>query len=95
MRPILHGDVSMAARALMQLPDPVRPLRIARLLREAEAADLHRKSTGRAHPVWGNGSLVAAAARFPRAQEPDFDDPEYCRCWMTVFDALLAHRGRS
>jgi len=94
MRPVLHGDVSMAARVLLSVPDPVRPIRMARLLREAEAADSHRRRTGRAHPVWGNGSLMAAAARLPRGPEPDFDDADYCRCWTVVFDALIAHRSR-
>ena len=94
MRPVDHGDVSAAARALLMIPDPARPMRIARLLREAEIADDHRRRTGWNHPVWGNGSLMSAALRMARREEPSFEDADYVRCWMLVFDALMTHRSR-
>lgn len=82
----------MAARCLLALPDTMRRLKARRLLREAQTADLHRLSTGRPHRHWGNGSLMAAAARYPRVAEPDFGDADYCRCWMLVFEELLRFR---
>ncbi|OOY12605.1 hypothetical protein BMG00_01780 [Thioclava marina] len=32
-----------------------------RLFDEAHAADLYRKRLGRLHPIWGDGTLMAAA----------------------------------
>lgn len=93
MRPLLHGDVAMAARVLLALPERMRPPRIRRLLRRADAADRYRQRTGLAHPAWGSGSLMAAAERMPRAPEPDFDDVDYCRCWILVLSEAMAHQG--
>jgi hypothetical protein len=36
---------------------------------------------------------MSAASRMARRDEPTFDDADYCRCWMLVFDALMAHRA--
>jgi hypothetical protein len=93
MRPLLQGDVSMAARVLRALPPEQRASRIRRLLREAELGDRHRRRTGLPHPVWGGGSLMAAASRMPRAAEPGFDDADYCRCWVIVLEAALSGRA--
>lgn len=95
MRPVLAGDVAVAARVLLALPPAVRPLRLARLIATAEAADRYRRRTGRGHPLWGTGSLMAAASGMPKSPEPDFDDDGYCRCWAMVLEALLRHRSRT
>ena len=59
-------------------------------------AAAHVRRTGRIHRNWGNGSLMAAARRFPLADEPDFSDPEYCRCTIQVLEAIARlTRGRS
>lgn len=92
MRPILHGDVGNAARALLAVAPDQRQSLCRRLIAEAEAADAHMRRTGRLHPLWGNGSLMAAARRRMLAGEPGFDDPDYCQCFETVLRALVAHR---
>lgn len=92
MRPVLHGDVSCAARALLRLPGPQRAGLCRRLLAEAEAADRHVGRTGRLHPLFGNGSLMSAARKRMLADEPGFDDPEYCRCFEMVLRALVRHQ---
>lgn len=91
MRPLLHGDVSSAARALYAVPVSAREGLCARLIREAEAADAHLRRTGRVHPLWGNGSLMSAAHKRRLADEPGFDDPGYCQCFETVLRALVEH----
>lgn len=91
MRPVLHGDVSCAARALYAAAPGRRAVLCARMIAEAEEADRYRARHGRLHPRWGNGSLMAAARRYPLADEPGFDDPDYCRCFMQVL-AMLARR---
>jgi hypothetical protein len=90
MRPVLHGDVAVAGRVLLAAPPPARAALLARMLREADLADAWRQTTGRAHPVWGGGSLMAAAMARPRAPEPFLDDPDYAACLALVFEALVA-----
>ncbi len=89
MRPILHGDVSAAARALLAAPAAIRARLCDRLIAEAEMADLHVAETGRLHPVFGNGSLMAAARGRKLADEPRFDDIQYCQCFELVLQALI------
>ncbi|MEM1428785.1 MAG: hypothetical protein AAGG09_04935 [Pseudomonadota bacterium] len=95
MRRVLPGDVAAVARVLCRLPPALRRDRLARLIADAEQADGHRRSTGRAHPTLGSGSLMAAASRLPRVPEPDFDDDLYCRCWILVLEALVRHRTKT
>lgn len=90
MRPLLHGDVSCAARALLAVAPGKRAALCRRMLREAEAADRFRLRHGRLHPRWGNGSLMAAARGHPMADEPGFDDAGYRRCLVLVLRALGA-----
>ena len=92
MRPVLHGDVTHAARALLRVPEPARAAFCAALIRNTELADRHRARTGRVHPFWGNGSLMAAARVHPLAPEPDFDNDSYCACMELVLRALVDWR---
>ncbi len=92
MRQILHGDVVAAARVLRAVPEAARPGLIARLLDEAHWADLYRKRTGRAHPVWGDGSLMTAALRRAPPPEPTLSDGRYCSCLVQVLQAVLERR---
>ena len=88
MRPVLHGDISSASRALLAVPVRERAPLARRMIHEAEVADRHVLSTGRLHPEWGNGTLMAVARRRPLAVEPDFDNAEYCRCFELMLRCL-------
>lgn len=90
MRPVLHGDISNAARALLFVPERQRQGLCLQLLEEAELADQFVSQTGRLHPEWGNGSLMSAARKRFLAPEPTFDNPDYCRCFKMVLTALIA-----
>lgn len=92
MRPLLHGDLASAARLLLTVPPAARGDLCRQLLAEAEAADAHRRATGKLHPRWGNGSLMAAARKRPLPPEPGFDDGDYCHAFATVLRMLAAHR---
>ena len=59
MRRCLPGDLFEAASLLAASTDPVNL--ITRLLDQADAAHRYAKRFGRAHPAWGNGSLMARA----------------------------------
>ncbi|KUJ82125.1 hypothetical protein [Ruegeria profundi] len=87
MRPVLHGDVSAAARALLAAPLEDRESLCARMFREAQLAYKHVSQTGQLHPEFGNGSLMAVARNRRLADEPCFDDIQFCRC----FELVLRH----
>ncbi len=93
MRAILHGDVTAAARVLLLRPPEARPRFIRRLLSEADGADRYRKRTGRAHPHWGNGCLMAAALKYEAAPEPFLSDRDYAECMVIVLEAIIAWRS--
>lgn len=92
MRPVLHGDIVGAARALLAVKAEQRAGLIGRLIAQAGWADRFRAQKGRAHPFWGDGSLEVAAAHHRQLPEPFLDQPEYCDCMIAVFEALLAAR---
>ncbi|WP_298847620.1 hypothetical protein [uncultured Ruegeria sp.] len=98
MRPVLHGDVSAAARALLAVPQQDREPLCIRMIYEAELADRFLERTGKLHRVYGNGSLMAVARNRVLADEPGFDDLQYCQCFETVLHQIvrfLATRTRS
>ncbi|MCL4188154.1 MAG: hypothetical protein KJZ85_11140 [Rhodobacteraceae bacterium] len=92
MRPVLHGDVVAAARALLRVAPAERRDLVARMIDDAHIADRWRRRTGLLHPTKGNGSLMAAAATWPQAPEPFLSDFDYLDCLRTVIEALIAHR---
>ena len=89
MRPVLHGDVSSAARALLSVPQIDRERLCIRMIAEAELADAHVLRTGRLHPIYGNGSLMAVARNRSLPDEPGFDNVGYCQCFETVLRHLV------
>lgn len=88
MRPVLHGDVVAAARALYALPGEERIEGLGRLLRAADWAEKFRRHHRRAHPYWGDGSLMAAALAEDPPAEPSLSDPDYCACMALVLRTL-------
>ncbi|WP_425101189.1 hypothetical protein [Tropicibacter sp. S64] len=94
MRPVLHGDVSAAARVLLMVPACAREALARRLVTQAEAADRYRKRLGKAHPFWGNGTLMAAALGWGRLPpERRLDDPDFAECFVAVLEALRGRRN--
>ena len=92
MRPLLWSDLRALARALLMVPKGARAALCAQVLREADAADRYVQRMGRDHPTWGNGTLLAAAARLPMAAEPALSDPDYCACCLLVLQQYQADR---
>ena len=93
MRPVLHGDISNAARALLNVPGALRGPLCEKMIHEAQAADDFARREGRLHPLWGNGSLMSAARKRVLADEPGFDDLAYCQCFEMVLRGLINHRS--
>ncbi|MDU8911061.1 hypothetical protein [Aestuariicoccus sp. MJ-SS9] len=94
MRPVLIGDVTAAACALLAVPPARRTALARRLIAEAEAARRYQDGTGRAHPDWGNGTLMSAALAHPRRPEPRAGEPDFLECLMLVLAALRDRRHR-
>ena len=94
MRPVLHGDLIAVARVLRAVPETERAGLCRIVLAQARWADAYRVAMGRAHPDWGDGSLMAAAAGHVQAREPFLSDPEYLHCLWVVVSALLGRAMR-
>lgn len=93
MRPVLQGDVIAAAQAVLRLPGGKRAGALRRMMDRAAAADSYRKRFGRAHPLWGNGSLMAVARRRALPPAPPLSDREFCRCLALVYETLIDWRA--
>jgi len=91
MRPPSHGDLIAAARALRSRPPALRRWALTRLMAEAEAAALHTSTLGGMHPLWGDGSLMAAALRHGDIADYGPKDADYCLCLALVAEALAEH----
>ncbi|WP_425083002.1 hypothetical protein [Ruegeria profundi] len=65
-----------------------------KMVAEAELADRHVQRTGRLHPLYGNGSLMTAARTRVLADEPGFDDLDYCQCFEMVLRQLIRRQAR-
>ena len=89
MRPVFHGDVVAAARAIYPLASHERSRKLQDLLFKTARANAFRLSTGRAHPMWGDGSLMTAALADNPPPEPNLDNRDYCSCLAQVFEALV------
>ena len=93
MRDPLHCDAIAVARVLVGTRPERRKWVLMRLFREADLANGHFKRRNRAHPFWGDGSLMSAALSRRPAPEPALSQAEYCRCLSAAYQAL-ATRGR-
>lgn len=89
-RPVLPQDVVTLARALYSCPAAARPRRAGRILEGAARALAYARLTGRCHGCWGDGSLDAAARRFPLGPEPFWDDGAFLDCLSLSLDAVAA-----
>jgi hypothetical protein len=95
MRPVLHSDLIFAARALLNSPPSARDSVADRLLAQADAADRYRRRYGRAHADWGNGTLLALAAKSPLPPTPDLRDPDFAACLVAMLGAVMRFSARS
>lgn len=90
MRPVTLTDLAAAARVLLAQPEAQRAAAMAALIARAEAADRLRRDSGRLHPAYGNGTLLAAALAHPGANPPP-GDCDYLACLALAAEALLRH----
>lgn len=94
MRPLMPGDLDCAVAVVMRQSPEDRADVAERLLFEADVADRYRKRLGRAHPVYGSGSLMSAALGWPCGAGGRVYDASYCAALIVVLTAVQAWRGR-
>ncbi len=87
-RPVLPGDISAAARALLAVAPCARAGLCSEIFTGAQIACAYVEQTGRLHSKWGDGTLNAAARRFELADEPSYDNPDYLASTQLVLEAL-------
>jgi hypothetical protein len=93
MRQLLMGDLIAASRAVLVLPPDQRRQAIAKMLYHAHSADKFVKQTQKLHPQWGNGSLMAAAAR-PPGPEPFAGELAYLDALHDVLGQIICWKRR-
>ena len=94
MRPLSPGDLDCAVAVVMAQPPHVRAEVAARLLAQADLADRYRKRLGRAHPLYGTGSLMSAALGWPEGPRVRVYDASYCAALIVVLMAVQDWRRR-
>ena len=95
MRGLAHSDLVMLARRLLGLPEATWEGTVRQMLDRAHTADLYRKRKGRAHPLWGNGSLSAAVMAQGRVPpEPFLSDRRYVAALGAAIDGVMLWRAR-
>ncbi|WP_194287128.1 DUF7742 family protein [Tritonibacter aquimaris] len=85
---ILPGDMNAVARALLLAAPSEREPLCAAIFQAARMAETYAARFNHLHPQWGDGSLNAAARRYPLAPEPQLDDPSYIICQQLVLQAM-------
>lgn len=88
MRPVQLADIECALRHLLQVPPARQGAVMADLLARAETADRYRLRSGRRHPTYGDGTLMAAALGLGVAPRPAGYDARALACLAGVVAAL-------
>ena len=94
MRRCLPGDLFEAAALVAASTEPGQPALIARLLDQADAAHRYAKHFGRAHPAWGNGSLMARALAEPGPRHTTCHSHRFLSALALVAVHLATHKRR-
>lgn len=96
MRAVTSGDLRLLARHLAGLRRTERPDVALRLLERAHVADRYRKRTGKAHRLWGDGSLAAAIPKASLAgTEPSVADRDHLEALSDALTAILRWKDRT
>jgi hypothetical protein len=92
MRRCLIGDIWAAAACVAACPELQREAFARLLITQADAAHRYAKRLGRAHPAWGNGSLMARAL-LARPPQPATADASFLTALGLVAHLLAARKS--
>lgn len=93
MRRCLPGDLIEAAALLAASATPQTLL--TQLLDQADAAHRYSKHFGRAHPVWGNGSLMSRALAESGPRHPQTYSAQFLSALALLADQLASRKRAS
>lgn len=93
MRRCLPGDLIEAAALLAASSTPQSLL--AQLLDQADAAHRYAKHFGRAHPLWGNGSLMARARAETGPRQQSTHSAQFLAALALVADQLATRKRQA
>jgi hypothetical protein len=91
MRVPAASEIVLLARVISRASPPDRSALAASILAEADRAHHHLRQTGRAHPAFGDGSLMARCSLLSPPAEPLGDDREFLVCLVMAANAVLLH----
>lgn len=94
MIPVIYNDVLAAVSVVAAAPPSRRRAVMAGLIETAEIAARYRGLHHAAHPVYGDGSLMAAALRHARHGDTSFQTRDGLAAWHCVLTALLERRDQ-
>lgn len=89
MRAVHLSDLNLAARTLLAVPDQARVGTMQCLVNAARVADKYRKRTGRAHIVYGDGTLGSACQHREKVNMPDRCDKKYLDCMRIAIEQII------
>ncbi|WP_439124315.1 DUF7742 family protein [Marivita sp.] len=89
MKPLIYNDVLAAVAVVSAVPHAQRPAKMARLLDEAIEAESYRLKHHAAHPIFGDGSLLASAQKYDVKGSTSFQTRDALGAWVCVLSALL------
>lgn len=84
------GEVMLLARTLLTIPESEWPVAAARIVQDVRLAALHLQTTGRPHPLLGDGSIMSHCLRLSPSPEP-FCNPKVLRSLQAAAQAILDH----
>jgi len=87
------SEVLLLARTLLAYPKDNRTTVARQILGEVETAALHLQDTGRCHPVFGDGSIMARCHRLSPRPEPPAQDPDFLAALIAACETLMGHSG--
>lgn len=88
MKPVHINDVLAAVSYLTSVPVTAREHALNGLLQDVDFADEYTRSHNSAHPVFGDGSLIAAALRHGRRGPTSFQTDDSLSVWIDVLTSL-------
>jgi hypothetical protein len=84
-------EISLLARIISRAAPKDRKALAVSILAEAEHAHDHLRKTGRAHPAFGDGSLMTRCNLLSPPPEPLGNDREFLACLALAAHAVLFH----
>lgn len=92
MRAVLHQDVVALARCLLPLAPEDRRTFADLQITLSDQADTYRNDFGRAHPFFGNGTLMSCCNGQRQDAERRIDNLDYADCMIKALEAIVAFR---